>query len=383
MRLLVATPYLFPQGGGLERYARSISAHLAAAGHEVAEIGHATARFERVEGGARQVGVLPRARLSNTPLSLRYHSEARRLLRETRPHVVVVHTPVPGAAELAALAARQARVPYVVTYHAGRLAAPKGSPLALAAWAHRAGPERALLSGAAARIAVSEYVADRVFGHRACTIVPPGVDAERFAPGPPPVPGRILYVGPVDRAYEWKGFETLFQAFARLARDLPEARLRVVGQGDLVDRYQWRARAQGLQERVSFAGRVKEDDLPREYQRADVVVLPSLSDAESFGMVLAEANACGRPVVGSRMGGIPTFVRHGDNGLLAPPGDAAALEEAIRRVLEDPKMGAAMGQRGRARVLAEHRWDDLAKRTERVLAEAIAASGRAPRRTPP
>ena len=368
MRILVATPYLFPEGGGLERYAHTLSERFRALGHDVVELGHGPA-------------LPPRWKLSNTPLSLRYHREARRILRESRFDVVSVHTPVPGCAELAALAARRAGVPYVVTYHAGRLEAPKGSPLGLAAALHRATFERMLLAGASGRIAVSPFVARNVYRDHPCAIIPPGVDATRFRPGEPESPGRILYVGPVDRAYAWKGFEVLVEAFERVADAFPAAHLRVVGKGSLVESYQARFAAEGLADRVSFAGRVEEEALPSEYQRASVVVLPSTSSAESFGMVLAEANACGRPVIGSRVGGVPSFVHDGRNGLLCKPGDAASLAAKIARLLRDPALRRRLGAEGRARVLNAHRWDALAKETLAVLEGATGASGRAPRRS--
>lgn len=391
MRILVATPYLFPHGGGLERYAHTLAQRLVAQGHRVVELGHGPVASDHDEGGLRQVTLPPRWKLSNTPVTLGYHGLARRLVREERIDVVSVHTPVPGCAELAALAAKRERVPYVVTYHAGRLEAPRGSALNLAAAAHRGSAERLLLRGAAGRIAVSRYVADHVFRGRASAVIPPGVDAQRFRPALPEAPGRILYVGPVDRAYAWKGFATLAEAFVRVAAANPRAHLRVVGQGDLVDEHRARFAAAGLAERVSFAGRVAEADLPEEYQRASVVVLPSTSPAESFGMVLAEANACGKPVVGSRVGGIPCFVDDGVNGLLAKPGDPAVLAAKIERLLADERLRKRLGMEGRAKVLNEHRWDALAKETAAVLqaaahrgaSRATAASARAPRRTSP
>lgn len=379
MRVLMATPWVAPHGGGLERYAATIAAQLRAAGHEVTILGHAE-DGRGPEGVGRVVAVKPRAKLSNTPLSLDVWRAAKRLAPQH--DVVNVHTPVPGTAELVAWAARRARVPYVVTYHAGTLAGPRG-PLAAAASVHAALGERWMLRAASARIAVSPYVADHVFRGLPSEIIPPGVDVQRFRATAEPVPGRILFVGPVSRAYAWKGFRTLADAFSILSERVPDAHLRVVGQGDLVEGY--KARFAGKP--VAFVGRVDDDTLVREYSRASVVVLPSTSAAESFGMCLAEANACGRPVVGSAVGGIPAFVKHGENGLLATPGDPQALCDALAGVLTQPTLARDMGLAGRARVEKEHRWSELAERTLAVYEAArarrgvTAASGRAARRT--
>ena len=360
MRVLVASPWLHPDGGGLERYAASVARELARAGHDVTLLGHSRAPRDETRDGVRVLGVAPERTLSNTPLSLGVHRAARELAKKA--DVVNVHTPVPGTAELVALAARRARVPFAVTYHAGVLAGPRGA-LSVAAALHRALGERWLLRAAAARVAVSPFVAARVFGRLASDVVPPGVDTARFEPRGEPVVGRVLFVGPVSRAYAWKGFAVLADAFDRLAARVPEAHLRVVGAGDLVGSYAERFAGRP----VTFVGRVSEDALVREYSRASVVVLPSISAAESFGMCLAEANACGRPVIASAVGGIPSFVRDGDNGLLVPPGDADALADALERVLTDAPLARRLGARGRERVEREHRWDHIGERTGALL----------------
>ena len=369
MRTLLVTPWLPPRGGGLERYASTLAERLARRGHEVTLLGHADAEVDEVVRGVRRVGVAPDVRLSNAPLSRELGRRARTLIRAEGHEVVNAHTPVPGAAESAFLAARAERVPFVVTYHAGRLES--ASPLlAPAAFLHRATVERFMLSRADARIAVSDYVAEHVFRGLPGTVVMPGVDVDRFAPGGRPVPGRVLFVGPCSRAYAWKGLSTLAEAVARV----PGAALRVVGEGDLADAY----REKG----VDVVGRVDDKRLVEEYRAASVVALPSVTPAESFGMVLAEANACGRPVVGAHMGGIPCFVKDGENGLLANPGDVASLADALARVLEDEAFAKKMGDAGRAKVLKHHRWDDVAARTLDVYRDACARSRARTRGTP-
>lgn len=373
MRILLATPYLAPNGGGLERYADALADALTRQGHEVTQVGFGERPRYEYERGWRRIHVDPAFRVSNTPVGLGVYREVRKLLREEEFDVVNGHTPVPGVAEAAAFAAMRERVPYVVTYHAGRLAG--GSPaLDAVAAVHRATVERFVLSRAAGRIAVSPYVQEHALVGRPSTVVPPGVDTERFREDAPSVPGRILFVGPVSRAYAWKGFATLFDAFTELAGRSSRAHLRVVGTGDLVESYQSRARELGFGERVCFAGRIADEDLAREYSLAETVVLPSVSDAESFGMVLAEANACSRPVVGSDVGGIPSFVRDGENGLLVPPGDAGALASTLEKVLHNRRLAREMGQAGAARVRKEHRWDDLAAQTAAVYAQAAATA---------
>lgn len=357
MRALLVTPWLHPLGGGLERYASTIAERMARRGHVVTLLGHAPQPVDEMRQGVRRVGVVPDLKLSNTPLSSALRERVRLLLRAEGHEVLNAHTPVPGAAEIAASAARRERVPFVVTYHAGVLGS--GSPvLAPAAFLHRHTFERAMLARADERIAVSDYVAENVFRGAPSTVIMPGVDTRRFSPGGSPVPGRVLFVGPADSAYRWKGLEFL----ARAVRQVPGATLRVVGDGDLAQKY----RAEG----VDVAGRVPEDQLAEEYRSASVVALPSTTAAESFGMVLAEANACGRPVVGTRIGGIPCFVKDHENGLLANPSDVGSLADALNRILGDKELARKLGEAGRRRVERDHQWDDVARRTVSVFEAA-------------
>ena len=92
------------------------------------------------------------------------------------------------------------------------------------------------------------------------------------------------------------------------------------------------------------------------YQRASVVVLPSKTDAESFGMCLVEAMSCTTPVIGSRVGGIPYVIEDGATGLLTEPGDPRSLADACIKVLTNPELRARLGAAGRSQAIARHDW---------------------------
>ena len=101
-------------------------------------------------------------------------------------------------------------------------------------------------------------------------------------------------------------------------------------------------------------------------------VLEGGVDVEGFGMVFLEANACGRPVVASRSGGVPEAVAEGESGLLVPPDDPAATAAAIVRILADPALAARLAERGRARAEARFAWPLQAARLGRIMEEVIA-----------
>ena len=373
MRILSASPFYEPEGGGLERYAHAVLSRLAAHGHEA----HALA-FTRAAPGAEVRDGVHVERMAapfwigNAPIDPGFPGRVRAAIQRLRPDLVVAHTPVPFPAEMAYRAARRERVPFVATYHAGRL---RGSTRVRDALARldAATYERRMLTGATRLVAVGPFVRDHALTrHRdRVHIVPPGVDTRFFHPGGHAPSRDILFVGPLSRSYRWKGIDTLWDAFPRVRQEVPDARLVLVGVGDRAGNFL--AQAHPLGDAVELRGRLDDAGLRSAYQASAVTVLPSLTDAESFGMVLAEANACGRPVVGSRVGGIPDFVRHGDNGLLAAPGDVEELAERIVTILRDPDEATRMGMRGRERVVREHDWDLLARRTLGVYEEAAAA----------
>ena len=112
----------------------------------------------------------------------------------------------------------------------------------------------------------------------------------------------------------------LVESLVRLRELVPGVRLEIVGDGDDVAHLQARPPSSGSADLVDWQGAVDHAGCPQHYRRAGVTVLPSLTEAESFGMTLVEAMASGCPVVGSDVGGIPFVIRDGVDGLLVPPG---------------------------------------------------------------
>lgn len=194
-----------------------------------------------------------------------------------------------------------------------------------------------------------------------------GIDTETFRPleGVEPRPGHILYVGNTEDRN--KGARYLFEALG-LLKDEREFRL------TLVDNFRWNlklapemVRALGLSSRVDFAGRVSTERLVQLYNEAALVVSPSLY--EGFGLPAAEAMACGRPIVATTGGAFPEIVTHGETGWMVPPGDARALAEAIRLMLDSPDLRASLGAAGRRAIIERFSWRKAAEETLAVYDE--------------
>jgi D-inositol-3-phosphate glycosyltransferase len=189
-------------------------------------------------------------------------------------------------------------------------------------------------------------------------VVPPGVDLSMFQPIDRDEARRtigygagrlLLFVGRLERL---KGVEVAIRALALLRdRAHDDVRLLILGEdsrdGDESekDRLKELAAAAGVRDRVDFLGSVAHHELPFFYSAADVCVMPSYS--ESFGLVALEAQACGRPVVGSGVSGLRSVVRDEVSGYLLDSHDPAMYAERMGRLLDNPELAQQMGRRGR------------------------------------
>jgi phosphatidylinositol alpha-mannosyltransferase len=208
------------------------------------------------------------------------------------------------------------------------------------------------------------------------TIIPNGIDLEHFSPDVPPVDRfcddklNILFVGRLESR---KGLNYLLKAYKRIKEELPNSRLIVVGPGTrLRHKYEKLVRRSGLED-VIFLGHVSYDELPRYYKTADIFCSPA-TGRESFGIVLLEAMALGKPVVASNIEGYANVVTHGIEGLLVPPRDEAALAKTLISLMTDNLARQQMGARGKLRA-AEFSWEHIA---QRVLSYYVSLLGEPP-----
>lgn len=212
---------------------------------------------------------------------------------------------------------------------------------------------RRIVTASDAVTAISTYTAARLrqvapgvepviipFGAAAEPQQPP---APRPAAGPGERPFELLFVG---RLVERKGVRLLLRALAR-APGAPRCCLHVVGDGPELEPLSQLTEELHLADRVSLHGFVSKEVLAARLAACDALVLPAVvdskGDTEGLGVVLLEAMSYGKPVLASAAGGITDIVRHGENGLLVPPGDVDALAAAIQSLAADPAAAARMG----------------------------------------
>lgn len=208
--------------------------------------------------------------------------------------------------------------------------------------------------------AMREEIRRRPFPVRRIEVVNNGVDTEEFNPGPdwPKDDGYILFVG---RLVEQKGVEFLLRAFLHVRQKFPDVRLKIVGAGPYLPWLERLATNLLVHKQVEFPGARKGKDLLELYQRASLVVVPSIY--EPFGMTALEAMACQRPVVASNVGGLKSLVTHGVNGFLAETRDHLGLAQWIMTLLADAGLRQRMGQAARLTACrSEYKWSYIAER---------------------
>jgi phosphatidylinositol alpha-mannosyltransferase len=360
LRVAIVCPYSLSVFGGVQGQALGLAHALRRAGIETRVI--APCDGPPPEPGVTTVGPTRRfpSNGSIAPITSNHLAAARTLeaLRGFAPDVVHLHEPLTPGPTHAALVGTD--LPTVGTFHAAYHSGYNKWYAAL----------RRPLQRMVARLTVCTAVSaeasrdvEHAFGVR-CTILFNGVEVERYAraePWPSEHPA-IFFVG---RHEPRKGLAVLLDAFAALDRP---ARLWIASGGPQTEALRSRAISG-----VEWIGRVSDDEKARRLRGATIACFPSI-EGESFGVVLLEAMAAGTPVVASDLTGYRAVASTGREARLVPPGDASALADALRELLDDDDARRRLATAGAARA-SELSMDRLAERYLAIYDDALRTAG--------
>lgn len=383
MKLIIVTPYFPPQIGGVENYAYNIAKGLKEEySWEVVVVtsNHEEKKYKEEQMDRMKIYRLQRwFKVSNTPINLLWYFQIKRIIKNERPDIINAHTPAPFISDVAARICNN--IPFILTYHNDLTKGNIFLNLLCKLYYFVIGNDTLNISDKI--IATSKYYAQnstylkKYF--KELGIVPPGVDVLKFNLNVNK--GYLkkkygnhhfaLFVGQLDKSHIHKGINYLLDAISLVKKEFENIVLLVVGKGDNIKNYKNYAQKLSIEKNVIFTGFVPIDKLPEYYAGSNVTILPSLNNSEGFGMVLIEAGACGKPVIGTSVGGIPLVVSDQKTGLLVPPKDSEALAKAIIKILKDPKLAKKMGENGYKKAKENFTWEKQINTTKELIEKIL------------
>ena len=233
--------------------------------------------------------------------------------------------------------------------------------------------DRKLAKKISAWVACSHFNAWQIQQHfkQFPAVIYNGVDMAKFKPMTTSLRQQLGVSDPTfllafaGRVVGWKGLSVVIDAIAQLRDE--DVKLLIIGAGDALEQLKNKAMVKGVAEQVIFHQPVEHAMLPEFYAACDAGVFPSIGD-EAFGITIAEAMACGKPVIASYIGGIPEVVGNEQSaGLLVTPGDVTAMVKAINHLRALPDRGKAMGENARQRIASHYTWQHSAQRLLQAL----------------
>jgi glycosyltransferase involved in cell wall biosynthesis len=353
-----------PDGGGAEVHLMEILKRWAARGAEVTLLASeypGAAREEKIDG----IRVLRRGNWWNANWAAAYTVTRGDLRREKFDLVLEDFNKLPYFSPLWSPAPVLTVVPHLF---GTTVFAEASMPIGVGVWIH----ERFLppVYGKTPFLVISDSTRDDLVarGLDPARIVVSycGIDHSRYSPGGSKTDGpSVVFVGRLRR---YKGVDLLFDAFERLRRDVPDARLTVVGDGPYRGVLEEYARKLRLGDSLVFTGFIPAEEKVSHLRSAWVSAFPS--PKEGWGLTVIESNACGTPVVASRSPGLVDSVRDGETGLLVPHGDRQALAEGLRHVLTEATLRERLSRQG-VEWASRFEWDRTADEAWQV-ATAVA-----------
>lgn len=357
MRILQIPARFYPYIGGVENTVYCLSKELVKSGNDVtvicADEPHAVSGV--VDGiNVRRLRYPGKIANTNITPGLLAHCLMERF------DVVHTHLPCPWSADISCLASVIKRRPLFLTYH-NDITGSGGNRFIASLY------NRSCLKFLLARSAKIFIANERNLGRwgglapwkRKVCVLPFGVDTDRFRPlevTPVSADGSVFFLSILDRFHDYKGLAYLLQAM-RLVRRSQKVTLYIGGSGSLLQTYRRMAEEAGLGDSVVFLGFIKDEELPLWYNRCDVFVLPSISAIqEGWGLVAAEAMACGKPVITTGVVGMAEEIVRSCAGLVVPQENSQALAEAVCHMFEHADERRAMGGNALRVVREKYSW---------------------------
>src|SRR5579862_173974 len=362
MKIGLVSPYDYAAPGGVREHIGALDRKFRELGHDVVVLtpnskGGREEHHDNVISLGRVTPLRINGSTARITLSMWLTHRVRQILRQEQFDVLHIHEPLMPALPLTVL--RCSETINIATFHAHGQSYASNLGYLFGKTIVRKRVRK--LHG---RIAVSPTARNFVESYFPADykVIPNGIDLEWWQQPVQPIRGfddgrpNVLFLGRLENR---KGLKYLIRAFERVRNEVPRARLIVAGEGRLragLERYVWRHDLEGD---VFFTGFVPAEERPRLFASCDVFCAPSTGQ-ESFGIVLLEAMACGKPVVASNIAGYNDVVSHRREGLLVSVKDKDAIASAVIELLSDPDRREEMAEQG-LRTVQQYSWSRVAR----------------------
>ncbi len=396
MRIALVCPYDIAYPGGVTNHVTQFASYARKLGHDVTIIAPASKKvgYDNFVTAGKAVPLpVKGGTVSRLAFSFWNFPKIKKLFNKEQYDIIHVHEPGAPLLNLFALAyAPQGKSVVVTTSHTNM---PHSAFMnAYVSFAKSIGIARRLMRKVDLKIAVSEaaksFISKYFPGNY--IIISNGVDTQLFTPKATPIrkykDGKlnILFVGRLGNNEKRKGLKYLVLAFDKLHSADPNARLIIVGPGKPDGETKKIVKASGNKD-IIFAGRAKPEELPRYYATADIFCSPA-THGESFGMVLVEAMASGKPIVASNIDGYRKVILGSNTklltmsrgmliqtgtGVLFPTKDKTALAAALEILVKNKNLRTRMGRAGRALAIKNYSWQKIARQVLNAYEKAISA----------
>lgn len=379
MRIGIISQFYYPITGGISEHVYYLAKSLKKLGHEPSIITSKFFNHKDIDGGNGSVNVIRigwnvpipipiNGTFGNVNVGYQVGMKINNICVKEKFDLVHIHNPMDPTLPLTSL--RNVSIPKIGTFHNSH-SRYNLAHLAYEIFRNQLRQYADLLDG---RITVS-HSAEKFLGEYFpgdISVIPNGIDLDRFNPNVKPLEKfndgtiNILFVGRMDTR---KGLKYLLKAFSLISEQYPRCRLIIVGGGWLKNYYKIYL-SNGLSKKVFFEGYVSRADLPRYYASSDIFCAPAIG-GESFGIVLLEAMASGKPIVASDISGYNELIQNGKEGILVAPENPKAIMEAVIKLINHKDLRKKLGENGLLKA-KEYGWDEVTKQIEDCYYKVLA-----------
>lgn len=366
----------YPYVGGIPEHIYHLSQELRRRGHTVkiltSNFGGTTVETlkecpdeEHVYRVGQALLIRSNKSFARLPIAWRLMHKVKKFFEQEKFDLIHIHGSL--APTLPIIAIRQSRAVNVITFHSDH-----AKSMGYMIFRSLLMPYFRKLDGIIAVSTAARDASSRFFPGK-YEVIPNAIDTNLFHPKVEPLPQfaydrpKILFLG---RFEPRKGLKYLLKALPIIKNEIPNILLIVVGAGLLGYAYKEYI-AKEVLENIHFAGLVPNEERPRYYATCDVYCAPSIG-FESFGIVLLEAMATGKPIVASDISGYRTILEDGKQGYLVPPRDYEQIAQAIIKILRNPELAKRMGAAGRKKAL-DYSWPKIAQQVEAYYEKLLLA----------